>query len=194
MTSEIATAHHLAIVAEHVEKYFLAGIPGCRARVAALRGATLRVREGESVVLVGGSGAGKTTLLLCMAGLLRVDGGMLRWFGGRIPDGARVAYVRTLPQAYEAAERLAAHASGILLIDIALHALSHEERCDLECLVARTTEGGMSAILASREVPTMRPTWRKAFMVRGVVHELPHPDHASNALPVRVAEERVVVG
>jgi len=42
----------------------------------ALRGLSLRVEHGESVCLAGPNGAGKSTLLLCLAGLLKAEGGV----------------------------------------------------------------------------------------------------------------------
>lgn len=43
----------------------------------------LQVRGGEAVGLVGRNGAGKTTLLRIAAGLIRPDGGSVRWADGR---------------------------------------------------------------------------------------------------------------
>jgi ABC-type multidrug transport system ATPase subunit len=41
----------------------------------------LEIAEGQSVAIVGANGSGKTTLLRCMAGLARIQGGEVRWFG-----------------------------------------------------------------------------------------------------------------
>jgi putative ABC transport system ATP-binding protein len=46
----------------------------------ALRGASLGVRQGESVAVMGPSGSGKSTLLHCLAGILVPDAGEV-WFG-----------------------------------------------------------------------------------------------------------------
>jgi putative ABC transport system ATP-binding protein len=51
----------------------------------ALRGASLRVRQGEIVAVMGPSGSGKSTLLHCLAGILVPDEGAV-WFGGRRLD------------------------------------------------------------------------------------------------------------
>ena len=48
----------------------------------ALRGASLAVREGEIVAVMGPSGSGKSTLLHCLAGILVPEAGEV-WFGGR---------------------------------------------------------------------------------------------------------------
>ena len=51
----------------------------------ALRGASLTVREGEVVAVMGPSGSGKSTLLHCLAGILVPDAGEV-WFGGQRLD------------------------------------------------------------------------------------------------------------
>src|SRR5262249_10889634 len=47
----------------------------------ALRGASLGVRQGEIVAVMGPSGSGKSTLLHCLAGILAPEEGEV-WFGG----------------------------------------------------------------------------------------------------------------
>jgi putative ABC transport system ATP-binding protein len=64
----------------------------------ALAGATLRMRAGEIVAVMGPSGSGKSTLLHCMAGILRPDAGKVVYRGAELsamPDGARSALRRT---------------------------------------------------------------------------------------------------
>lgn len=51
----------------------------------ALRGASLSVRAGEIVAIMGPSGSGKSTLLHCLAGILAPDAGEV-WFEGRRLD------------------------------------------------------------------------------------------------------------
>jgi putative ABC transport system ATP-binding protein len=51
----------------------------------ALRGASLTVRPGEIVAVMGPSGSGKSTLLHCLAGILVPDEGEV-WFGGQRLD------------------------------------------------------------------------------------------------------------
>ncbi len=50
----------------------------------ALRGASLSVRRGEIVAVMGPSGSGKSTLLHCLAGILVPDAGEVRFDGRRI--------------------------------------------------------------------------------------------------------------
>src|SRR5436309_12293397 len=51
-----------------------------------LFGASLSVKEGEIVALLGSNGAGKTTLIRCITGLLRTRRGTIEFAGARI-DG-----------------------------------------------------------------------------------------------------------
>jgi putative ABC transport system ATP-binding protein len=51
----------------------------------ALRGASLAVRRGEIVAIMGPSGSGKSTLLHCLAGILVPEEGQV-WFGGQRLD------------------------------------------------------------------------------------------------------------
>src|SRR5579863_9162220 len=51
----------------------------------ALRGASLTVRQGEIVAVMGPSGSGKSTLLHCLAGILVPEQGEA-WFGGQRLD------------------------------------------------------------------------------------------------------------
>jgi putative ABC transport system ATP-binding protein len=47
----------------------------------ALAGVDLVIHEGESVAIMGASGSGKTSLLHCLSGILRPDGGSVRFAG-----------------------------------------------------------------------------------------------------------------
>jgi energy-coupling factor transporter ATP-binding protein EcfA2 len=186
--SNAASALPLAVSVDRLKKSFVAGIPGCRGSVLALRGATLSVQRGEAVVLVGPPGAGKSTLLLCMAGLLRADDGAVRWFGASTPDYPRVAYARTLEHAQGARQRLAKK-PGVLLFDAALIEPSAETLCEVDCLATDATRDGTAIVLTSRTALALPSTPCRAMLVdRGVVHQLRDGATDMRAITDRVAE------
>jgi ABC-type multidrug transport system ATPase subunit len=110
----------IALAARGLAKSYSAGIRGCSARVAALRGVDLDVPRGVAVGVLGPPGSGKTTLLLCLAGLLRPEAGTVRWFG-RPPDEsgppAGLAYVP---------ERSAAYGFMTVRETVEYHAILHD--------------------------------------------------------------------
>src|SRR4051812_43809162 len=63
------------LAVEGITKAFHAGPPWHRRRVEVLRGASLEVRPGELVGLVGENGSGKSVLMQVIVGLLAHDGG-----------------------------------------------------------------------------------------------------------------------
>jgi branched-chain amino acid transport system ATP-binding protein len=54
--------------------------------ITALRGVSLRVKEGAVVSIIGANGAGKTTLLRTLSGVLRAASGAVRFRGEAITD------------------------------------------------------------------------------------------------------------
>ena len=95
----------VALSARSLTKSYHAGVSGCSARADALRGVDLDVNAGETLGIVGPAGAGKSTLLLCLAGMLRPDGGAIVWFGRQADEAGRppgIAYVprRPTPHAF----------------------------------------------------------------------------------------------
>jgi ABC-type multidrug transport system ATPase subunit len=76
MPATLATTAPVLAV-EGITKAFGSGPPWHRRRVKVLRGATLEVRPGELVGLVGENGSGKSTLMQVIVGLLARDGGTL---------------------------------------------------------------------------------------------------------------------
>lgn len=72
--------------------------------LVALSPLTLRVEQGEAVVLLGHNGSGKTTLLRMIAGLLEPSGGTSTVDGhgaGSLPSRATVSYLSDTPTFYD---------------------------------------------------------------------------------------------
>src|SRR3984893_5390744 len=87
----VAAAHRTTKVTEarNLEKSF--------GETPALRGASLGVRQGEIVAVMGPSGSGKSTLLHCLAGILVPEAGQVHFAGRRIDslaDTSRIALRR----------------------------------------------------------------------------------------------------
>ena len=82
------------LAARGVEKSFHRGIWPLRRRIEVLKGATLEVRAGELVGLVGENGSGKSTLMQIIVGLLKRD-------AGEIDRPDRLGYCPQLPMVWE---------------------------------------------------------------------------------------------
>ena len=76
----------IVVEAADVQKYF--------GRLHVLKGATLRVERGQTVVVIGPSGAGKTTFIRCVNHLEKIQGGRIKvnghLIGYREVDGSLV--------------------------------------------------------------------------------------------------------
>ena len=83
-----------ALEVRGLAKQFIVGAGSCSAAAQVLRDVHFAIRPGEIAAIIGGAGAGKSTLLLCLAGLLRPDRGVIRWFGdaSRASGAQRVVY------------------------------------------------------------------------------------------------------
>jgi ABC-type multidrug transport system ATPase subunit len=77
-----------------VEKSFHRGIWPLRRKIEVLKGATLAVRAGELVGLVGENGSGKSTLMQIIVGLLKRD-------VGAVERPERLGYCPQLPMVWE---------------------------------------------------------------------------------------------
>lgn len=55
-------------------------------KVEAVKGVSLKVLEGETVVVIGANGAGKSTILKGISGLIAISGGEI-WYNGNRIDG-----------------------------------------------------------------------------------------------------------
>ena len=62
-------------------------------RNAVLRGVTLDIPSGQSMVIIGGSGTGKSVLLKCILGLVRPDGGTITLDGQDVTKVERDAFL-----------------------------------------------------------------------------------------------------
>jgi ABC-2 type transport system ATP-binding protein len=83
----------------------LAAVTKAFGRHQVLNQTWLQARAGEAVGLIGANGAGKTTLLRIAAGLVRPDGGSVRWCGVQDDQPARIRYYggeTTLPPSISA--------------------------------------------------------------------------------------------
>lgn len=79
---------------EGVTKSFRHGPPWRRRRVEVLRGATLEVRAGELVGLVGENGSGKSVLMQIIVGLMARD-------GGKVSPPPRLGYCPQQPMLWD---------------------------------------------------------------------------------------------
>ncbi len=82
------------LAARGIEKSFHRGIWPLRRKIEVLKGATLEVRAGELVGLVGENGSGKSTLMQIIVGLSKRD-------GGQIDRPDRLGYCPQLPMVWE---------------------------------------------------------------------------------------------
>jgi len=73
-----------ALSVRGLSKTYHSGQKARSVTVPALRDISLDANAGEIIGLVGRPGSGKSTLLLCLAGLLRADGGSIAWFGEHV--------------------------------------------------------------------------------------------------------------
>jgi ABC-type multidrug transport system ATPase subunit len=80
--------------AEGIEKTFHRGIPPRRRAIEVLKGASLEVRAGQLVGLVGENGSGKSTLIQIVVGLLKRD-------GGEVQRPERLGYCPQLPMVWD---------------------------------------------------------------------------------------------
>lgn len=71
----------------------LQGVTKSFGRNAVLRGVTLDIPSGQSMVIIGGSGTGKSVLLKCILGLVRHDAGLITLDGQDVTRVERDAFL-----------------------------------------------------------------------------------------------------
>ena len=81
-----------------------------------LREVSARVSAGEVLAVIGPNGCGKSTLLRCIAGLLPVRAGEIRWAGAPLPKDARerARRVALSPQGYSGGGDMSLEAMTLL--------------------------------------------------------------------------------
>ena len=84
----------IVLLADGIEKSFHRGIPPRRRTIEVLRGASLEVRAGQLVGLVGENGSGKSTLMQIVVGLLGRD-------GGEVERPSRLGYCPQIPMLWD---------------------------------------------------------------------------------------------
>ncbi len=87
-------AGQVVLAASDIEKSFHRGIWPRRRAIEVLRGASIEVRRGELVGLVGENGSGKSTLMQIVVGLLKRD-------GGEVDRPERLGYCPQTPMLWE---------------------------------------------------------------------------------------------
>src|SRR5918998_14568 len=123
-----------------------------------LMGISFEVNEGETAVLFGLNGAGKTTTLSAIAGLLKPDGGAIR-FDGRRVDGWSP---RQLGRALMSRPRL-------LLIDEASLGLSPALATIVFEVVARINDDGVTVVIVEQNVGVLPYADRALIMEKGTL-------------------------
>jgi len=134
------------VMVRGLTKTFHTGIPGCSARVDAVRGVDLDLAEGEAIGILGPAGAGKSTLLLCLAGLLRADAGTVSWFG-RVADDAGCP-----PGIVYVPERATHYAFMTVREAAEYHAVLHDiaGECRASAIAEALEQTGLSAVASVR--------------------------------------------
>jgi ABC-type multidrug transport system ATPase subunit len=92
--SEVGDARPIVLRAEAIEKQFHRGVPPRRHTIEVLKGASLEVRAGQLVGLVGENGSGKSTLIQIVVGLLNRD-------GGEVQRPERLGYCPQVPMVWD---------------------------------------------------------------------------------------------
>ena len=126
----------------------------------------LEIAAGESVAIVGANGSGKTTLLRCMAGLTRIQGGEVLWFGRPAAD----------PPASRSLVGMAAHdgflyphltARENLVFAARMHAVSNPNR-QVDCLIQAA---GLEPYAFRQARKLSRGIRQRLSILRALIHD-----------------------
>ncbi|MGA2798700.1 MAG: heme ABC exporter ATP-binding protein CcmA [Thermoguttaceae bacterium] len=126
----------------------------------------LEIAVGESVAIAGANGSGKTTLLRCMAGLARIQGGEVRWFGRPAAD----------PPASRSLVGMAAHdgflyphlsARENLVFAARMHAVSNPSR-QADCLLQAA---GLEPYAFREARKLSRGMRQRLSILRAIIHD-----------------------
>lgn len=121
-----------------------------RGRIVAVDGASLDLREGEGLALIGGSGSGKSTLARAIARLGPQTAGEVRWRGTLFPPRAR--FGRDLRRLFQPVfqDPVASLDPKWTVADIVAEPLRHLAPETSLDIVARLEEVGLDPALATR--------------------------------------------
>ena len=142
-------SHDVAIELEHVSKAF--------GEKRLFSGFTKMICKGDRIVLTGPNGAGKTTLLRCIAGLLPVDAGQIRY-----APTAKIAYLD------QEVELLPMEQTPLQYFESKFNLSEEELRRELH----KTAIGGSE--LLSRPFFTLSVGQRKRLMLLSLILEKPN--------------------
>lgn len=110
---------------------------GAKRTFVAVDGASLSIRSGETVGLLGESGSGKSTLGQMMTGLIRPDGGTVRWHGSALSypfRGEARRKIQILFQHPEVSFNPQLTLRRSLVEPFKLNRLPHDDRALIDCI------------------------------------------------------------
>ncbi len=146
-----------------VRKSFFSGSPRSPRRADALLGVDLDVEAGEILGIVGNAASGKTTLLLCVAGLLRRDGGSIKWFGEKFAGGGclpGLVYVPAVPTYYP-----------FLKVRDVLHYYSARDVARSNLIANTATRLGLTDLLGTCASQLDKETLKRVAIAQAIVDE-----------------------
>ncbi len=135
----------------------LEGVSKAFAGKVLFSGVTKRICKGDRIVLIGPNGSGKTTLLRCIAGLLPIDAGQIRY-----APSAKIAYLD------QEVENLPMHQTPLQYFESKFHLSEEMLRRELHMAAI----GG--AELLGKSFSTLSVGQRKRLMLLSIILEKPN--------------------